>query len=168
MRTGARAFNTRYGVCHLLPDRIELSRNDLTGKVVAWLYGKGYERLSVLYISLAVVFFLAALFCILIRNYFLTFFFLIFAGLDLYALRLNRGMSFAPVILRENIESVMYYPAVEGVSRAMFTVIYRNGDRKLLRRISLPGQYQNGDMIAEEALRMMRDEGLIEVNPRHH
>ncbi|GAB4415054.1 MAG: hypothetical protein OHK0039_23400 [Bacteroidia bacterium] len=156
-----KSFTTRNGTCHLYTDRIEIHREDLLGRVERWLYSRGMRRAWVLYALLAAALAIACLAAWLIDNYFLTLFFLTLVPVTLYAAWHHRYTSFAPVVLRSEIESVVYHKAVPGVSRAMFVVSYRPRQRLVQRIISLPTLSQQGASVADTAYWMMRDEGLL-------
>ena len=162
MRTGPKTFPSKNGLCQLYSDRIEINVNGAFGKLLRWLYGKGFKSMSVIYGLLFVGFIAATAIAFLIDNYFLAFFFVVFSLVSLYALWINRNVSIAPVIQRREIEKVVYHEAVQGVSRASFDVYFRPEKRLLKRKIFLPSLMQNGAEIANSAYWMMRDEGLVE------
>jgi hypothetical protein len=161
---GARAFDTRYGTCRIYPDRIEIERRDLTGWLGTQLFRRGIHQASALYLIGGLALLLGALCMLLLGNYFLTIFLLMFSAFGFYAMRLNRGFSFAPLILREQVEGVSFHPAEEGLSRAAFSIRYRAGSRLLARRIPMPGG-DRGEEITAQALRMFRDERLLDESP---
>lgn len=164
MRGGAKSFNTKYGYCHLYPDRIELVRKDWVGWLMGFLFRRGYRRAVVLYVLLSIGLGLALLLSLSISNYFLSFFFLVATLVTIYASVRNRDLSFALVIPKKSIEKVNYHRAVEGESRATFVVYFRpNEGQPLLRRIiPLPTRTHQGTTLADTAYWMMRDEGLVE------
>ncbi|MEM7368245.1 MAG: hypothetical protein AAF587_06550 [Bacteroidota bacterium] len=99
----------------------------------------------------------------LIDNYFLAFFFAISALGALYGLWVNRQISYATHIPRAQIESVAYAPAVQGVSRATLSILFRPKKRLYRRKLILPNATHQGTSLADTAYWMMREEGLIQA-----
>jgi hypothetical protein len=157
-----RSFSTRNGYCHLLSDTIKLEYPGLTGKLHAWLERRGWRSVGWLYLLLAVGFGLAVLLALGIENYFLALFLGVFGLIALYGSWARRKYAISPVIQRKHIESVQYFPAVKGISRARFEVYFRPGKRLFIREIPLPSLLQNGQTEAQSAYWMMREEGLIQ------
>ncbi|RMG68090.1 MAG: hypothetical protein D6722_12215 [Bacteroidetes bacterium] len=162
MRGGSKSFATKNGSCHLYPDRIEIENHDLAGRLGAFLYRRGFRRAWVLYLLLALGMALAAASSYLIDNMFLAAFFAILVPVALIGLWTQRSVTYAPVIPRKEIESVVYRPAVKGVSRATFIIFFRPRKRLMQRLIPLPGITQQGTSLADTAYWMMREEGLVE------
>lgn len=161
----AKRFPTRYGYCQIFPDRIELVREDATGRLLARLYARGRHRSLLVYFMLFCGFLLGAAVAILIENYFLFLFLGFFTVISLFGMWENRDVSFASVIPREAIERGAYHPAVEGQARAGFTLWFRKDGRLFRRKISLPSILHHGQSIAEAAVRIMREEGLVSQEP---
>lgn len=162
MRGGSKSFVTKNGHCHLYPDRIEIEHHDIPGRLGAFLYRRGLRRAWVLYLLLSLAMSAAAGASILIENFFLAFFFGVLALAALAGVWTQRNMTYAPVVPRSQIESVVYRPAVTGVSRAAFVVYFRPRRRLVQRLISLPSLTQHGTSLADTAYWMMREEGLVE------
>ena len=161
MRTGPKSFPTKNGLCQLYSDRIEINVNGAFGKLMRWLFGRGFKSMSVIYGLLFIGFVASTTIALIIENYFLAFFFIIFGLVSLYALWINRNVSIAPVIQRKEIEKVVYNEAIQGVSRASFDIYFKPEGRMLKRKIYLPSLMQKGAEVANSAYWMMRDEGLV-------
>ncbi len=157
-----RSFSTKNGYCNLLPDRIELESRGLGGKIEGKMESMGWRSVGLLYLFLALGFFLSGLLSIYIDNYFLATFFAAFGLISLYASWMRRKYAFSRTMLRKEIEAVRYYEAVKGVSRARFEVDFRPKKRLYIREILLPSLSQNGQTEAQSAYWMMREEGLIQ------
>lgn len=161
MKAGAKSFNIKGGYCHLYPDRIEIVRQDAWGRLIKLLFRRGYQRMRILYLLLAIGMAIAALITILIDNLFLGSFFGLLVPISLLAAWMNRDLSFAPVISKRSIEEVVYRRAVQGEARAAFIIYFRPEQQCLRRIISLPTHVHQGTSLADTAYWMMRDEGLI-------
>ncbi|MDX2249835.1 MAG: hypothetical protein SF052_23830 [Bacteroidia bacterium] len=162
MESRARSFPLKNGYCHLYPDHIQIEQDDISGKILYFLEKKGFSRNWIIYLSLSGVMTLATLIAVQIENYFLAAFFAAFSVANLIAAFFSRKVSFASQILREHITSVEYKEAVEGVSRASFTIFFRPKRTILKRNLALPS-YRKGDtQIAQAAYYMMKEEKLIE------
>ena len=161
MSPGPKSFSLKSGNCYLYPDRVEIQRTDLQGRISAWLSKKGLHAASLYYLAFFVGLLIAALLSQLIQNYFLSFFFGASALASLYGLWVNRRVSYASIIPRDQIESVEYQPAVQGVSRARFAIDFRPKKRLYQRIIPLPSATHQGTSLADTAFWMMREAGLI-------
>ena len=161
MKPGPKSFSLKSGNCHLYPDRLEVLRSDLQGRIMSSLANKGVHGAYLYYLVACLGLILAAFLSSYIDNYFLTFFFGVSALVSLYGLWVNRSVSYAHVIPRKQIESVQYKAAVQGVSRASFTIFFRPGKRLYQRKLILPTATHQGTSLADTAFWMMREEGLI-------
>ncbi|MEM6805162.1 MAG: hypothetical protein AAF696_27445 [Bacteroidota bacterium] len=163
MRSGSKSFPTRNGECQIFSDRIEFHERGLAGKLGQWLYKKGFRRVSVLYALLFVAFTIAFFVSLWIENYFLAFFFFGAALMDLYALWSNRQLSLTPLIVRQNIQEVIFQKAMEGKARASIEVFFEDEGRNYKKKISLPSLMYNGAAVENSAYWILRDEGLIKT-----
>jgi len=162
MRSGAKSFSIKNGHCYIYSDRIEIVRTDPMGRLLRFLFRRGYQRARILYLLLALAMAVATLLSFSIANYFLVLFFGIMTLLSLYASQVNRSVSFALTIPKRSIEQVTYRKAVQGEARAAFVVHFRPENRLLKRIIPLPTRSHNGNSLADAAYWIMRDEGLVE------
>ncbi|MEL6804522.1 MAG: hypothetical protein AAFO91_12170, partial [Bacteroidota bacterium] len=137
-----RSFDIKNGYCLLYSDRIELQYKGLRGWWLRWMSGRGWRSEGLLYLLLSIVFALLALTAVIIENYFLALFFVVFCGVTVVALFQRQQYAFSVVIPRSEIESVAFREAVKGVSRAKFIVQFRPKKRLYLREILLPSLLQ--------------------------
>ncbi|MEZ4775393.1 MAG: hypothetical protein R3D00_19570 [Bacteroidia bacterium] len=162
MQSRARSFPLKNGYCYLFQDHILIERNDFTGQILHFLEKRGLRRSWIIYLALLIALVLSALLAVKIENYFLAAFFAAFAFADLFAIWFSRKVSFASNIQREHITAVEYKEAVQGVSRASFTIFFRPKRATLRRTIFLPSIRKGDTQLAQAAYLMMKEEKLIE------
>src|SRR3989344_1787462 len=137
-------FKTKTGYCHILKDKIVLSRDGIVGNVASVVSGNHIYQSVIIYLT-AVGF----LTYFLIKNYSeksyvgIALDATLIAVLSYYIFRAF-GYSATPVIERSKISQIVYKKA-----------------RNKKRLIFLPGSLTNGEAIANEALDIMRSEQLI-------
>jgi hypothetical protein len=158
-----KVFRTKTGFCHVLPDRLVLSRDEELGDDAAlvnasggiskalvlyalaagWLLYKAYGAYrggqmgeALLFLGVAVVFFLAA------------------------ARSLNN--STASVIERSRIRAVHFISSAANMSLARFEVLFADGSGRVRKRlILLPGLAAGGAAETQKAVEIMRAENLL-------
>lgn len=161
MRSGSKSFPTRNGECQIFSDRIEFHERGLGGRLGLWLYKKGFKRVAILYALLFVAFALAFFISLWIENYFLAFFFFGASLMDLYAVWTNRQLSLTPLIIRKDIQEVIFQKAIEGKARASLEVFFEEGGNVYKKKVSLPSLMHNGAAVENSAYWILRDEGFI-------
>ncbi|MEM6764036.1 MAG: hypothetical protein AAF824_07785 [Bacteroidota bacterium] len=158
----SKSFPIKNGFCLIYPDKLEINQEDLLGKLEKFLYSKGVKTRVLLYMGLVLVLLIAFLISVSIANYFLSAFFLVLSGATVVFLLKNRKLSLATEIIRKNIQQVTYKEPLAGVSRAMFLITFTEEGKTYLKKLQLPPNSQQGQMVAQSAFLMMRDEGLIQ------
>ncbi|RMG23236.1 MAG: hypothetical protein D6730_14870 [Bacteroidetes bacterium] len=158
MESRSKFFPLKSGQCHIYPDRIEIISDHALGRLLA---KRGIQRVAVIYLLWLLAFSVAIWVSFFIENYFLVVFFSIAWLFCLYAMWRNRRVSTASVIDRKHIRKVTYQEAIPGTARASFTIYFQPGKQLLQRKILLPSILQNGQMVAQSAYYMLKDEGLI-------
>ena len=154
-------FRTKTGFCHILPDRIVLTRDGVVGSA-AQAVSSSLPRLLAIYGLLAL-----ALFYMSYDSYrtgsawqagFLS-----LLGLSLaYGILTSLNNSATPVIERSRIRRVRFHPSRPGITRTYFAVFFadENGrDKK--RLIMLPGTLAGGKEETAKALQIMRAAKLL-------
>lgn len=165
-QSGPKSFSLKTGNCYIYPDRIEIQRADIQGKFFSFMEQRGIHGAYVYYVITFLGLIGATFLTTLIDNYFLAFFFALSSLGALYGLWVNRQISFAQIIPRAQIESVDYAPAVEGVSRATLSILFRPKKRLFKRKLILPNATLQGTSLADTAYWMMREEGLIQASSK--
>ncbi|AWH86115.1 phosphoribosylaminoimidazolesuccinocarboxamide synthase [Flavobacterium album] len=156
-----KTFRTKTGYCHILPDKIILTRDGTIGNIAKASVGNKIARILIIYGIIAAIFFYQAynsytdgevVFCTLYCA----------AGLYLiYGITTSINNSAAPVIERSTIKSVTYKKAIPGLTRSRFEVLFEDNGKIKKRLILLPGSLSGGPAETENALEIMAEENLI-------
>lgn len=157
-------FKTKTGFCHILPDRIVLTRDGVVGNVSKIAVGNSMLRILVIYglLSFGLFYFAFTGF----QNgeivqpiiFGLLFLYLIFVIVK------SINNSATPIIVRDKIRRVEFKRGIKGLTRPRFEILFENEDGKIKKRlVMLPGSLNNNQDETEKALKIMIDEGLIEA-----
>ncbi|HLP53708.1 MAG TPA: hypothetical protein VK151_01710 [Fluviicola sp.] len=157
-----KVFKTKTGYCHLLPDKIVLTRDGVIGNLASTIHGNHIYQSVVIYVAL-----IGMLSWLMVKDYQKAYFF----GVGFYAVIIvfllyfiirAIGYSVTPVIERSSIRQIVYKKAIPFLTRACFEVYFTDEKgRNKKRFIFLPGSLTNGEAISNEALELMRSEQLI-------
>ncbi|MDP5171795.1 MAG: hypothetical protein NWR72_16220 [Bacteroidia bacterium] len=161
MRSASKSFPLKEGLCVLHHDRIELEHTGIKGWWLAWANKRKLTSVGFWYVMAGLGFFVMSILSIIIDNWFLAFFFVLFMALCIGASWYNRQASLRISIAKSEIEQVIFHEAIAGQSRASFEVFFRPNKYLRVRRLSLPGRHQQGAAIANSAMWMMKEEGLL-------
>lgn len=155
-------FRTKTGYCHILPDRILLTRNGVVGGAAQAMTGDRIGRTLLIYSAIALF---AAYYGwkAIQRNE------LVSAALScgvamllVYNVIRSWNNSATPVIDRAAIQRVVFKPAGQRLTRAFFEVYFADAQGHTRKRlIFLPGSLTGGPAETERALTIMRAEGLV-------
>lgn len=156
-------FKTKTGFCYVLPDRIILTRDGVQGGLSKMIVGDDMVKTRIIY-----VIFLGAL-C-----YFALEFYdrndtgslvwnAILALVPIYGLISSFRNSAVPIIERKNIKSITFNEGKPGFKRPRFEVMFLNDRGKLIKRlIMLPGSLSDGEVETVGAIKLFKEEGLLE------
>lgn len=156
-----KVFKTKTGQCHILPDRIVLTREGFVGNASEVVVGNNISRALIIYVLF--------LFFMLYKTYTLyvegsnvrMMLHMIVATLLLVVVLKSINNSATPVIFKDKIRNVIFKQASK-LTRAYFIITFENDKGKLKRRlIMLPGSLTGGETATEEAITMMKEEGLL-------
>lgn len=152
-------FKTKSGYCHVLPDKIVLTRNGLIGSIAKMTMGNNIARPLIIYGIISVwIFFLVAKMFAEGENVSASLF-LIFGLLLVFGFFKNLHNSATPVIDRDKIKNIEFKKAISGVIRAYFIIRFETDTGKIKQRIiMLPGSLSNGPKETEKALEIMTTE----------
>jgi len=155
-------FKTKIGFCHILPDKIILTRDGVTENLTPVASGNNIANILVIYIVIAcgLLYFafdeyqkeniVDALFAALI-------------GLGLiYGVVISRNNSSTPIIDRNKIKEIKFTKGLLGLTRSRFEVLFEDENNKIKKRlIMLPGSMTGGQDATKAALKIMTEENLI-------
>ncbi len=158
-------FKTKKGYCHVLTDKIVLTRDGIIGNVGELTTGKKINRTIVIYSFVAVISLFNA-YKSLMENHWLFFTFQILFGIYMIvSLFKSFELSTTPVIERNRIIDVQFEPERKFLTRSYFKVNFEQNDgKKKSRLIMLPSSLKGGTKETEKALEIMKSAGLINNN----
>jgi hypothetical protein len=156
-------FKTKTGFCHILDDKIILTRDGIIGNVAKVTVGNGIVRILSIYGLIAIGLFYFAYNSYQKGNKFEPFFFTIIGSYLIYGILTSYNNSAEPIIERGKIKSVKFKQAIKGLTRSRFEIKFEDNSGKIKKRlVMLPGSLSNGDSESKIALKIMAEEGLIE------
>ena len=155
-------FRTKTGYCHILADRILLTRDGIAGNIAKLTVGNKISRILIIYGLISIFLFYFA-FEYFKEDKFASMVFNIILGLFLlYNIKKSLNYSAASIIARDRIKEVKFMNAKFGATRSAFEIVFEDNNGKLKKRlILLPGSLNNGSAETEKALAIMKSEKLI-------
>jgi hypothetical protein len=155
-------FRTKTGYCHILPDKMILSRDGTVGDLSKIVVGNKILRILIIYglISAGLLYFSFSYFK---KSDPVTgIIFLLIAAYLIYGIINSINNSATPIIERKSIQDVKFIKGTPGLTRARFEVIFLDNNGKTKRRlIMLPGSMTGGPSETELAFKIMTEEKLI-------
>lgn len=155
-------FETKTGYCHILPDRIVLTRDGIVGNVATISVGNTIYRILFIYGLLCCVL-IYGMYDLFLKGHFflLTIYGLIVLYL-VYGIIRSFNNSATPLIERSRIRKVRFIKGIPGLSRSRFEIKFEDDSGKIKKRlIMLPGSATGGKKETERALDIMKEEKLI-------
>ena len=162
METGEEVFKTKSGYCHVLDDKLVLTRDGPIGDLAQLTTGDNIYRLIITHVLLTLV-----LIYLIYRNYqkeewFSLTVFSAAALFMIYSIITSLNKSATGEIMRDRISKITFQPEKKGITRAYFKVHFKDNNGKMkIRLIMLPGSLSGGKEEAEKALNIMRNAGLM-------
>jgi hypothetical protein len=155
-------FRTKTGYCHILTDRILLTRDGIAGNIAKVTVGNKISRILIIYAVISIFLFYYAFEFFKERKTASMVFNIILALFLIYNIKKSLNYSAASVIERDRIKEIQFMNAKFGATRSAFEIIFEDSDGKLKKRlILLPGSLNNGTEETEKALAMMKHAKLI-------
>ena len=157
-----KVFRTKTGFCHLLPDKLVLTRDGTIGNVAKEVVGNGLFRILAIYGVLALGFLYVAFECYRKGQLPMAVFFGVLGIYITYGIIKSRNNSATPEIARRKVQSTRFKKGWLGLTRSRFEVVFEDENGILKTRlILLPGSLRGGAAEAQKALALMRDEQWI-------
>ncbi|QXP65135.1 phosphoribosylaminoimidazolesuccinocarboxamide synthase [Polaribacter sp. HaHaR_3_91] len=155
-------FNTKTGFCHILPDKIILTRDGIIGNVANVAVGKSITRVFIIYGGIAAFLLFSAFDSFQKGQILISIFSLIVSLFLLYGIFKSINNSATPIIERIDIKSIKFKKAIFGITRSRFEVLFKDEKGKIKKRIiMLPGSMKNGTKETEKAIKIMKEENLL-------
>jgi len=156
-------FKTKTGFCHILTDKIVLTRDGIIGDIAKVTVGKGIARILIIYGLLSIFLIYSAIEKYKVGEIGLTFVFGLVAAYLIYGILTSVNNSATPVINRGSIQKTIFRKGIKGLTRARFEVMFKDNSGKVKKRlIMLPGTLTGGDTETDIALKIIKETGLIE------
>ena len=157
-------FKTKTGFCHILPDKIILTRDGIIGNVAKVAVGKSITRVLIIYGGISIFLLYSAFDSFQTGQVSISIFYLIIGLFLMYGIftSINNSNSTTPIIARKDIKSIKFKKAILGITRSRFEVLFKDKNGKLKKRIiMLPGSLDNGKNETEIAKKIMKEEKLL-------
>lgn len=155
-------FITKTGFCHVLPDKIVLTRDGIIGNVAKVTVGNNISRILLIYSGLSCLLMYAAYDFYLQGQIAKTILFGLIAVYLVYGIINSLNNSATPIIYRDKIKDVKLKKAIAGLTRSRFEIKFEDDDGKIKKRlIILPGSISGGPNETEKAIKIMTEEKLL-------
>ena len=155
-------FKTKTGYCHILPDKIVLTRDGIIGNISQTVVGNGIFRILIIYSAFSIFLLYFAFKAYQENKIFTTLFHIVFAGYLFYKIKQSMNYSATSSIERNKIKEVKFIDAKYGATRSRFDVLFEDEKGKIKTRlILLPGSLNDGENETKKALEIMKSEKII-------
>lgn len=157
-----KTFKTKTGFCHILPDKIILTRDGIIGNIAKVTVGNNISRILLIYGGLSAFLFYSAF-----NNYqngqiAMPITFGIIGFYLIYGIITSLNNSATSIIERNKIKDIKFKKSIVGLTRSRFEVRFEDDNNKIKKRlIMLPGSMTDGQSETEKAIKIMREEKLL-------
>lgn len=163
-----KVFKTKTGFCHILEDKIVLTRDVTVGSLSKVVVGNSIVKILTLYGIISIGLFYFAYHGYQKGNKFEFIFYTLIGIYFIYGIITSLNNSAEPIIDREKIKSVKFKRAIKGLTRSRFEVKFEDKNGKIKKRlIMLPGSLSDGDSESKHAVKIMAEEGLTNDQKRN-
>lgn len=157
-----KTFKTKTGFCHILPDKIVLTRDGVVGNVAKATVRNNIARISLIYGVIAVGIFYFGYEGYKNRQTLQPILFGLIGLYLIYGIVSSLNNSATSTIYREKIKHIKLKKAIKGLTRSRFEVLFEDENGKIKKRlIILPGSLTDGQNETEKAFEIMREEQLF-------
>lgn len=155
-------FRTKTGFCHILDDKIILTRDGVIGNLAKATVGKSVTQTLIIYGGLSLLLFYTAFNSFKIGEIGLPIFLTLIGFYLVYGIFTSLKNSATPIINRSNIKEIKFKKAILGITRTRFEVMFEDEDGQIKKRlIMLPGSLNNGANETKKAIEIMSSENLL-------
>ncbi|PNW29133.1 phosphoribosylaminoimidazolesuccinocarboxamide synthase [Formosa algae] len=138
-------FKTKTGFCHILPDKIILTRDGIIGNVAKVAVGKSITRVLIIYGGISAFLLYSAFDSFQTGQVPISIFYLIMGLFLMYGICSSFNNSTTPIIERKDIKNIKFKKAILGITRSRFEIHFRDENGKIKKRIiMLPGSIHQG------------------------
>ena len=157
-----KTFKTKTGFCHILPNKIILTRDGIIGNVAKVTVGKNITRILIIYGGLSAFLLYSAFNSFQKGQVPISTLYLIVGLFLIYGIFASLNNSATPIIERNKIKSIKFKKATFGITRSRFEILFEEENGKIKKRlIMLPGSISNGQNETERAIEIMKEEKLM-------
>jgi hypothetical protein len=157
-----KVFKTKTGFCHILPDKIVLTRDGVIGNVAKVTIGNNTSRILIIYGGITVALLYFGFDSYKNEQTFQPIIFGLIALYLVYGIINSINNSAAPIIDRQKIKNIKLKKALIGLTRSRFEVMFEDDNGKVKKRlIMLPGSLTDGENETEKAIKIMTEENLL-------
>ncbi|WP_281239946.1 phosphoribosylaminoimidazolesuccinocarboxamide synthase [Flavobacterium praedii] len=157
-----KTFRTKTGFCHILSDKIILTRDGIIGNVAKITVGNGISRTLLIYSTISIFLLYSAYSSLQKGENVSVLFFGLLAIFLIYGIIKSINNSATPIIERSKIKEAKFINAKVGLTRSRFEILFEDENGKLKKRlIMLPGSLNDGTNETEKALTIMKSERIL-------
>ena len=153
---------TKTGFCHILPDKIILTRDGIIGNVSMVTVGNNIARTLIIYGALTLGLFYFGFEAYKNGQSVQPVLFGLIGLYLIYGIISSLNNSATPIIDRKKIKDIKLKKAIKGLTRSRFEVMFEDDNGKIKKRlIMLPGSLTDGQNETEKAVEIMKTENLL-------
>lgn len=157
-----KTFKTKTGFCHILPDKVVLTRDGVVGNVAKVTVGNNIVRIHIIYGAITVGLFYFGYEAFINGQTLQPILFGLIGLYLIYGIVSSLNNSATSIINREKIKDVKLKKAFKGLTRSRFEVLFEDENGKIKKRlIMLPSSLTDGQNETEKAVEIMREEQLL-------
>ena len=155
-------FKTKTGYCHILPDKIVLTRDGVIGNFSEIVVGNIVSRILIIYSAISIFLLYSAYSDFQKEKNISAIFFVIVAIFLIYSILKSINNSATPIIARDKIKEAKFINVIPRVTRSRFEILFEDKNGKIKKRlILLPGSLNDGENETEKAVEIMKSENII-------
>jgi len=129
-----KTFKTKTGFCHILPDKIVLSRDGIIGNAAKVTVGNNISRILVIYGGLSMFLFYSAFNSFQKGQIPISVLYGIVGLFLIYGIFTSLNNSATPIIERNKIKGIKLKKAILGLTRSRFEVLFEDDNGKIKKR----------------------------------
>ncbi|MBL4586745.1 MAG: phosphoribosylaminoimidazolesuccinocarboxamide synthase [Flavobacteriales bacterium] len=155
-------FKAKTGFCHVLSDRIVLTRDGVIGNVAKVAVGNRIAKILLIYGAMAIGLFYFAFDAFKNGQTLQPILFGLIGVYLIYGIAKSWNNSAIPIIYRQKIIKIKLKNGIKGLTRSRFEVFFKDDNGKIKRRlIMLPGSLSDGQSETKKAIQLMTEENLL-------
>lgn len=157
-----KTFKTKTGFCHVLQDRIVLTRDGVVGIAAKATVGNRILRILLIYAAMTLGFFYFAIDANKNGQTLQSILFVLIGIYLAYSIVKSLNNSAKQIIYRQKIKEVRLIKSIKGLTRTRFEILFEDDNGKLKKRlIMLPSSMTDGPNETVKAIKIMREEVLL-------